>query len=222
MFKLKKITYKAFYDINELVARTSPMTTHYKSKNPIERIIWQQKKINIKKLLNQLQIKNIVDLGCGDGGFIDIIDKKIDYMGIDISPTQISRMENAIKNFGRKNARVQIGDILNSGIQENTYDAALMCDVIEHVLSPKKLFEEAKRIVRKDGYIIMSVPNEILWELTKCILLKFPLRSPDHLSAIFPKDIKDNFSNILKNINVPINISPYLSLINIYLVKNEK
>lgn len=220
--KLAGPTFEEFYIVNEQVANTSPMHTHYHSKNPLESWLWQQKKQVICNILNNLNIENIIDLGCGDGGLIDVIDENIKYTGIDISPTQIKYVKNQIKHLGRKNARVYNGDILNLNFKSNTFDAALVCDVVEHVLSPKKLFDETKRVVKKDGYIIFSIPNEPLLQLSRALLLRFPLRSPDHINAVFPNDIKKEFSNILNETYIPIKFSFALSLIGIILVKNEK
>ncbi|MEK7559636.1 MAG: class I SAM-dependent methyltransferase [Patescibacteria group bacterium] len=219
--KLKEVKFEEFYETNEQVARTSPMMTHYHSSNPGERWMWQQKKNHIEKLLN-FPIKNIVDLGCGDCGMLELIPKNIDYTGIDISPTQIGYAKNTIKKLKRKNAKVSVGDILNSQIKDNAYDAALLCDVVEHVLNPDKLFEETKRIVKENGTIIISIPNEFIWEAIRALLFRFPLRSPDHINSVVPSDIRKNFKKIEKTIYIPLPFSPQLSLIHIFSIKNVK
>jgi ubiquinone/menaquinone biosynthesis C-methylase UbiE len=222
MKNLKKIGYKEFIKVNEFVANTSPMMTHYHSNNPLERKLWRKKKNIIKDLFNDISPKNILDLGCGDGGLIDIIPPNVAYHGIDISPTQIALARKHIKKIGRKNATIEEGDILDLKIKSNSYDAILLCDVIEHVLDPDKLLREAKRITKDGGYIILGIPNESLWELTRLALLRFPLRSPDHINAIYPSDIYMQFRTVLKKVFIPMPFSSHLSLIHIYLVKNEK
>ena len=222
MKKLKKASYYEFIKINEFVAQTSPMMTHYYSSNPFERKIWQKKKKTIKKFLEGVSAQNLIDLGCGDGGLIDIIPSKIEYTGIDISPTQVSHAKKRVREIGRKNAKIIEGDILNLQIRDNSYDISMLCDVVEHVLDPKKLLEEAKRITKKDGYIILGIPNEYLWELSRLLLLRFPLRSPDHINAIYPSDVGKHFKNTIKKVFIPTPFSSRLSLIHIYLIKNEK
>lgn len=220
---LKKTTFEEFYSVNEYVAKTSPMRTHYESFNPIEKWLWQQKKQVIKKILNKLNIKNIIDFGCGDGGLLEIINRNINYLGVDISPIQVGYVQELIRKTQRKNSQIITADILNlKQLKDSTYDAALVCDVVEHVLSVRNLFKEIKRIVKKDGYIIFSIPNEILLQSTRAILLKFPLRSPDHLNSISTSDIKQNFPKILNEFYIPINFSFKLSLIGILLVQNDK
>lgn len=219
---LKKLDYSEFYKINEYVAKSSPMMSHYLSTNPIERWIWQQKKEFIKKTLSKLPIGNLVDLGCGDGGILDILTDGIQYTGIDISPTQLEYAKKRAKKLGKKNTQFYMGDILNLEVNDSSFDSAIVCDVVEHVLSTEKLFNEIKRVVKKNGYIIISIPNEPLWEVARAILFKFPLRSPDHINAVFPQDIYDHFSKVLVKKHIPIPFSASFSLINTFLIENVK
>lgn len=219
---LKKTTFKDFYKTNEIVAKTSPMRSHYYSQNPLEKWLWHQKKKVIKELLKYTKTKNIIDLGCGDGGLIEITSEKSKYTGVDISPTQVKYAREQIKKLNRKNAKVYEADLMMLAIKDNTYDMALACDVVEHVLNPEKLLLEIKRIVKPHGTIIISIPNEYLWQLIRVILLRFPLRSPDHIHAISPTDIYRVFPNVIKEIFLPIRFSPQLSLIQVYLISNRK
>lgn len=220
--KIRKVNYEEFYKTNELVAKTSPMQTHYHSPNPAERWVWAQKKKKINKILKTLDIKNIIDLGCGDAGMLNAIPLGVKYFGVDISPTQISYAKDNLIKSKRQNTSVKVGDILNLNVKDNTFDAVLLCDVVEHVLHPKLLLKEAERIVKNDGYIIISIPHEFLWLMMRALLLRFPLHSPDHLHEIDPDDIRSNFKNIDKEINIPIFFSTKLSLIHIFLIKNVK
>ena len=217
---LKKVSYDDFIKTNEYVAKTTPMQTHYHSPNPVERLLWREKKRQIYKTLKSLPIKTIIDLGSGDSGMLEAIPKKIAYQGIDISPTQIQYAKETIKKSGRKNAAVKQGDILKLKMKNGSFDAALLCDVVEHVLEPEKLFKEVKRIVKKDGYIIISLPNETLWQLMRLLLLRFPLHSPDHIHAFIPSDIQKVFKNIERKRYIPVPFSSHLSLIQIFVIKN--
>lgn len=220
--KIRKVNFDEFYKVNEFVAKTSPMMTHYRSPNPAERWIWAQKKKKIKNILKNLPLENIVDLGCGDAGMLSVIPSSVKYIGIDISPTQITYAQKNITKSRRKNASVKAGDILKLKVKENAYDAALLCDVVEHVLQPDLLLKEASRIVKKDGYIIVSIPHEFLWLTMRALLLRFPLHSPDHLHEIEPEDIRKSFKHIEKEIHIPLSFSSKLSLIHVFLIKNVK
>ena len=68
---------------------------------------------------------------------LELIPENIDYQGIDISPTQIEYARKVIKKMEEKNASVSIDDILDLKIKDTSFESALLCDVIEHVLDPQ-------------------------------------------------------------------------------------
>jgi len=218
---LKQTTYKEFIRVNEKVAKTSPMSSHYNSRNYFEKLLWKRKKMMIKEILDELKINDIIELGCGDAGLVDVINPKISYTGLDISPTQVKNAKKHINKINRKNAVIYQKDILDIINDNHKYDAALLCDVIEHVLDPEQLLKNTKKVVKRGGYILISIPNESIWQLIRLLALRFPPRSPDHLYAISPKDIEKMFPNVVKKSFIPFGFTSRFSLIRILLVKND-
>ena len=45
-------------------------------------------------------------------------------------------------------------------VKDNFFDIIICLDVIEHTTYPEKVLEEFKRITKKDGIFIISIPNE--------------------------------------------------------------
>ena len=222
MKKLVEIDSKKFYEINELVVRTTPMRTHYHSKNILERWVWQRKKKIIINLLDNLSYNSIIDVGCADGGLFELVKENCDYTGVDISPTQIAYFKRILKeNKITNKAELIKADARKMPFKNRKFDVALACDVLEHLLDPIKSMREIKRVVKNGGYVIFSIPNESLFQLVRLLTGRFPLRSPDHLYSITVEDIKQHFPKIIKQFGIPLNLSPNLNLINILLVKNE-
>lgn len=101
---------------------------------------------------------NVVDIGCGDGVLLYLLQKKIKEYSFKISGVDLS--EDALKV-----AKSKIGegnfiknDVYNTGFQENSFDLIISSDVIEHVKQPEKMLAEIKRIAKKDALIIISTP----------------------------------------------------------------
>ena len=220
MIKLKEYDEEEFSRVNEQVAKTSPMSKHYNSNNAFEARLFNKKRSIIANLLQDSGAKSVVDVGCGDGGLAEILQfKKIKYFGIDVSKTQIGFAKNSIKN---SSFTFIVGDAAKMKLKENSFDAAICTDVIEHVREPLAVFENLKRIVKSSGLIILSIPNEYLWCLARLALLRFPLHSPDHLNAMFPSDIKRHFKNVKKTIHLPFNTTFHTSLMSIFVICNDK
>lgn len=219
---LEKRNKKKFYKINEWVAKFSPMRTHYHSNSILERNIWGKKKQVVKKILDSIKYESVVDIGCGDGGLFSLIKKNSKYTGVDISPTQLKAFKSSLSSTSNNIPVLIKADVSSLPLKTNSFDVAIVCDVLEHVIDPLMVIQEIRRVVKKGGYIILGIPNENLLELVRLIALRFPLRSPDHIYAIYSSDIKKHFPKILKRVGVPFNFMfSELNLLNIFLVKNE-
>jgi len=122
----------------------------------------------------------ILDLGCGNGRLYEIFkDKNIDYIGIDIS-------EKLIRLAQTKYPETQflVGDGLDLPFKDNSFDVVYSIAVFHHIPSQAlriQFLKEAKRVLKKDGKIILTVWN--LWQrkyfklLVKSSLLKLVNKS---------------------------------------------
>jgi len=101
--------------------------------------------------------KDVIDVGCGTGDFLRILgDSYPDLImsGLDYSSASIERCKNAMPN-----SKFYIGNIFDlSGIQD-TFDVVFCMGVIEHIEFPEKAVENLKHITKKDGLIIITIPN---------------------------------------------------------------
>lgn len=222
MKKLADIDFRTFYEVNECVAKTTPMRTHYNSKQNVERWIWGEKKKIIRQMLDALMFKTVIDVGCGDGGLFELISDKTLYTGIDISPTQLSYFREHIPKSRQKRTTLHQGDISKMPFASNSFEVALVCDVLEHVLDPMKVLTEIHRIIKPNGYVLMSIPNEYVMQCARLLTLRFPLRSPDHVYAITVGDIQKVLPRILAVRSIPFVVLPAINVMSIVLAQNEK
>ncbi|MFH1894703.1 MAG: class I SAM-dependent methyltransferase [Patescibacteria group bacterium] len=170
-----------------------------------------QKKINLKNDLN------IIDLGCGEGKLLKLLEerfKNIKIFGIDIEPSVIET-ENFLK------AKIKIADIKDSGFPNNFFDIAFCLDVLEHFKDLEIPVREIKRILKPDGLLIVSVPVENwFYRLGRLIIKKTmsaergPCSSPHFHNAKIVEDFLGfNGFEIVEKILLPA--IPPLSLFHI-------
>ncbi len=86
----------------------------------------------------------ILDLGCGEKPFIKYFKKDIDYIGVDIDP--------------KSSADFIVKPIDRLPFVNNTFDAVISLQVIEHVENLEFFNDEIKRVLKKDGTLVISVP----------------------------------------------------------------
>jgi SAM-dependent methyltransferase len=89
----------------------------------------------------------LIDLGCGDMPFRDLIKKKVDIY-------------DSLDNFPSSPDVTYQSDIQNmSVIKDETYDCAICLEVLEHIPDVNRALSEINRIIKRGGIIIISVPH---------------------------------------------------------------
>jgi 2-polyprenyl-3-methyl-5-hydroxy-6-metoxy-1,4-benzoquinol methylase len=101
-------------------------------------------------------VRKILDIGAGYGYVEKLLSKNkdIEIFGNDISP-------NAIKNLKKRfKGSFKLESLYEMNYKSEAFDAIFMLEVLEHV-PPSKTFgllADIKRMLRKQGYLILSVP----------------------------------------------------------------
>ncbi len=109
----------------------------------------------IEKYISYKKGKKLLDIGCADGSFAVILQKRLgfDAYGIDIA-------EKAINKAKINGIKVQAGD-LSKGLpyKSNSFDVVIMCEVIEHIFDTDFLLREIYRVIKKNGFLFITTPN---------------------------------------------------------------
>lgn len=99
----------------------------------------------ILQMIKDIPYTKCLEIGCGSGELSKYIDN---YVGIDISP---------------KTSKFIIGDAQKLPIKDNSVDLILLLDLLEHT-DDKLVMRETYRILKPDGYVIITVPGFMfLW-----------------------------------------------------------
>jgi 2-polyprenyl-3-methyl-5-hydroxy-6-metoxy-1,4-benzoquinol methylase len=96
----------------------------------------------------------MLDIGCGVGLIGELVIKKGNTVyGLDLS-------KGAVKNAVKRGLKARTFDIRKPlPYKNNFFDGIIMGEIIEHVVDTDDFLQKAKRILRKDGYIIITTPN---------------------------------------------------------------
>lgn len=108
--------------------------------------------ISIKKYLTNFAHKNIYEIGCAYGFFLDTVKKNFDKVsGIDVNQEAINYASKTL------NLDVNCGNFLNveSNILEQ-YNIFCMFDVIEHLQEPNKFIKRINDYSQKDSLLIIT------------------------------------------------------------------
>ena len=100
--------------------------------------------------------EKVLDLGCGNGRYFEFFkNKSIEYIGVDSS-------EELVKIAQKKypGVKFQIADALKLPFPDNYFDKIYSIAVLHHIPSEElriRFLEEAKRVLKQDGYLILTV-----------------------------------------------------------------
>ncbi|MFA5363073.1 MAG: class I SAM-dependent methyltransferase [Candidatus Omnitrophota bacterium] len=143
------------------------------------------KRSKLEALKQSLRLKAIADLanvscrpgargliaGCGSGEDTLVVKHRV--TAFDFS---FNAIRNAIRNFPG-NAYL-VADGMELPFLDNSFDLIICSEVLEHIISRERMIAELHRVLKKDGFIVFSVPNWICWYGIARKTAEFILRRP--------------------------------------------
>ncbi len=111
-------------------------------------------KISFKMTIPSKPGGKILDIGCGDGkGLLKMQEEGWEAYGVEISDLAAEYVREA---YG---LNVFTGIVEDAGFEDEFFDVIILSHVVEHLSDPKTTLIEVNRILKKDGTLVISVPN---------------------------------------------------------------
>ena len=103
-------------------------------------------------ILRTLPKGKVLDIGCGDGDY----SRRLKDLGFDVVAGDVDE-----KRFKQtRDIKFMYCDITKKlPFADGQFDYVLLMEVVEHLRNPYEVFLEINRIIKKDGFLIMSTPN---------------------------------------------------------------
>jgi ubiquinone/menaquinone biosynthesis C-methylase UbiE len=112
----------------------------------------------LKKQFATVHNINILELATGSGNAAEIISNDNYYIGIDISEGLLRQAIKKFKNAGFKNAELYLSSADDLPFSDNNFDACLCNLSLNFFPNLNAVTEEIKRVLKKKGYFLCSVP----------------------------------------------------------------
>jgi len=141
---------------NEIISEYS-RPVYYKESSEAEELavkkLWERRYKSLSKIFID-KSASFLDVGCGRGFILDLARKD----GLNVVGTEYCEQTAAYaKNILKLN--VLIADLLDAKLGVNKFDIISMWHVLEHVKYPSKYLEKIGKLLKKDGILIIEVPN---------------------------------------------------------------
>ncbi len=120
-----------------------------------EGLFYREKMRAIHRIAPDVAMRNILEVGGGRSGLGSMLYADAQITNIDLNPEYESAPCNQ-----RADVRFVCGDATNLPFENESFDAVTMFDLLEHVPDDGRAIEEAFRVLRPGGYLLVSTPNE--------------------------------------------------------------
>jgi len=131
---------------------------------------WKEAEFLVKDYVKEGE--KVLDFGCGIGQWYEVFkEKKVQYFGVDFSEKLIE-----IAKAKYPDANFQVIDGINLPFEKEFFDKVYAIAVFHHLPSEKiriSVLREIKRVLKKEGILILTVWNLRKKWKTKKLILKF-------------------------------------------------
>jgi len=129
----------------------------------------------------------LLDFGCAEGNFLILAKKN----GWQVYGVELSKFASKIAQ--KRGLTVFNKSIHDVKFKDNFFDVITLWDVIEHLSDLEGIFKEIRRILKKDGLLVLRTPNKnsifhLLANFSYALSFKtitFPIKSIYHLDHLY-------------------------------------
>jgi ubiquinone/menaquinone biosynthesis C-methylase UbiE len=136
--------------------------------------------------------KTVLDIACGEGYGSNLLAENAEVViGVDIDQLTI---DAARSKYTKQNLKFQSGSVTEIPLPNNFFDVAISFETIEHTDQHGEMLREIKRVLKKDGILIISTPD-------KDYFAQFnTYNNPFHKKELDKKDFSELLHLYFKNV----------------------
>lgn len=153
---------REYYSLDKIKTKENSMKTRTKlklfyiyfskNKNVLKRIIFSPFKFIIRGTIIKEGAK-LLDIGSGSGQFLYEM-KQFGMEVYGVEPGDFNKADSKKYELNIKNV-----DLIKAKYHKDSFDLITINHVLEHVINPNETLLEIKRIIKKDGTLVIGVPN---------------------------------------------------------------
>lgn len=132
--------------------------------------------LNLHKRLERIENyttlrgRKVIDCGCGRGQYLlAFLESGADAYGVEFEPEKVAGFRREHPIFAE---RVSSGDIEAMEFDVDSFDLALLNEVLEHVPHEARALQEVHRILKPGGLLVVFSPNRLYPFETHSVFLK--------------------------------------------------
>jgi ubiquinone/menaquinone biosynthesis C-methylase UbiE len=123
-------------------------------------------------ILKEVRIKQgfqVLDFGCGPGGYVLPASKLVGEAGkvyaLDVTPLAIKMVKKVVEKNSLKNVKTLLSDCA-TGLPNESLDIVILYDVLHKIRNKETVLKELRRMLKQDG--VLSFSDHHLKEQLSC------------------------------------------------------
>ncbi len=144
--------------LNDEFSRLHDIDAYYAESHPLIRAIESRRLAIIRGWLDLPRGAQLIEVGVG-GGHVLRMFPHVRLTGVDVSPEMIKKAE---RNLAGLDASLRAGELEDMGFADESFDAAICTEVLEHVVDPRGVLRELRRVIKRTGRAVITFPNDPL------------------------------------------------------------
>jgi 2-polyprenyl-3-methyl-5-hydroxy-6-metoxy-1,4-benzoquinol methylase len=114
-------------------------------------------------------IKVVLDVGCGEGGFGELFKKERngEVWGIELVSQAAEKAKSKLDRVFTGNFETDTFDL-----PEEYFDCIVFNDVLEHLYDPWEVLKQTRKLLKSGGYVLASIPNVRYYEHVKRLAMR--------------------------------------------------
>lgn len=145
-------------NLNQKASRTSGVRPNFLYGNLLD----QMRYIETLKYIKELDVLDIAS-GVGWGSYLmSTVAKSV--MGVDLSEEAIKTSK---KYYSNSNVSFELGNSKKIPSNDNSFDAIVSFETIEHIEIPQNFIDEVSRVAKPGAILILSTPNGYCTKMKK-------------------------------------------------------
>jgi ubiquinone/menaquinone biosynthesis C-methylase UbiE len=161
------LDHRSFEAWNEGMVEKYDIEAYYARSSLVIRLVEGRRLHWILKLLDPRDEDKILEVGCGGGHVLERV-RRGELHGIDLSPRMLALARRRLGN----RAELKKCDAEHLDYADRFFDKVICTEVLEHTWNPSGVLREIRRVLKPDGTVILSVPNEDLIDRWKEVMVR--------------------------------------------------
>jgi len=130
-----------------------------------------------------VQGKRVLDAACGEGfGAHHLATRASHVSAVDISPQAIA---HASARYPDGNLSFQVADCLSLPFADGQFDCIVSFETLEHLQDQAKMLREFRRVLARDGFLLISSPDKAVYTE------QLKNDNPFHLRELYRQELED-------------------------------